>query len=75
ALVIPTTMPGAFFWKNKGFEEHAKETGLANMQQVGVEYEHHRKFKLDELMETIKTTTFKEAYEQTKSIFVWKNAK
>jgi DMSO reductase iron-sulfur subunit len=75
ALVIPTTMPGAFFWKNKGFEEHAKETGLANMQQVGVEYEHHRKFKLNELMETIKTTTFKEAYEQTKSIFVWKNAK
>ncbi len=75
ALVIPTTMPGAFFWKNKGFEEHAKETGLANMQQVGVEYEHHRKFKLDELMETIKTTTFKEAYEQTKSIFVWKSAK
>ena len=35
-LVIPTTMPGAFFWKNKGFEEHARETGLANMPQVGV---------------------------------------
>jgi DMSO reductase iron-sulfur subunit len=36
ALVIPTTMPGAFFWRNKAFEEHARETGLADMQQVGV---------------------------------------
>jgi len=35
-LVIPTTMPGAFFWKNKGFETHARETGLAKMPQVGV---------------------------------------
>ena len=35
-LVIPTTMPGAFFWKNKGFEEHAREVGLAQMDQVGV---------------------------------------
>lgn len=35
-LVIPTTMPGAFFWKNKGFQEHARQTGLANMPQVGV---------------------------------------
>ena len=35
-LVIPTTMPGAFFWKNKGFEEHARETDLAEMPQVGV---------------------------------------
>lgn len=35
-LVIPTTMPGAFFWRNKGFEEHARATGLANMPQVGV---------------------------------------
>ena len=36
ALVIPTTMPGAFFWRNRGFEEHARETGLADMPQVGV---------------------------------------
>jgi len=36
ALVMPTTMPGAFFWRNKKFEEHARETGLANMPQVGV---------------------------------------
>jgi len=35
-LVIPTTMPGAFFWKNKAFEEHARETGLADMPQCGV---------------------------------------
>ncbi len=36
ALVIPTTMPGAFFWRNRGFQEHARETGLAHMPQVGV---------------------------------------
>jgi DMSO reductase iron-sulfur subunit len=35
-LVIPTTMPGAFFWRNQGFEEHARQTGLARMPQVGV---------------------------------------
>ncbi len=35
-LVIPTTMPGAFFWRNQGFEEHARESGLAGMPQVGV---------------------------------------
>ncbi len=36
-LVVPTTMPGAFFWKNQGFEEHARESGLARqMPQAGV---------------------------------------
>ncbi|GAB1264681.1 DmsC/YnfH family molybdoenzyme membrane anchor subunit [Aurantivibrio infirmus] len=40
-LVIPTTMPGAFFWKNKGFEQHARDIGLANMPQVGVIPELH----------------------------------
>jgi len=35
-LVIPTTMPGAFFWRNPGFQEHARHSGLANMPQVGV---------------------------------------
>ncbi|MCF6337749.1 MAG: dimethyl sulfoxide reductase anchor subunit [Gammaproteobacteria bacterium] len=40
-LVIPTTMPGAFFWKNRGFEEHARETGLADMPQVGVVPDSH----------------------------------
>ena len=29
-------MPGAFFWLNKGFEQHARETGLARVPQVGV---------------------------------------
>ncbi len=36
ALVVPTTMPGAFFWRNRGFEAHARESGLAEMPQVGV---------------------------------------
>lgn len=36
ALVIPTTMPGAFFWKNKGFEEHARESGLAKSTEAGI---------------------------------------
>lgn len=40
-LVIPTTMPGAFFWKNKDFEEHARDIGLAHMPQVGVVYDRH----------------------------------
>ena len=35
-IVIPTTMPGAFFWRNQGFEEHARKTGLARLPQVGV---------------------------------------
>ncbi|MBT9567866.1 MAG: dimethyl sulfoxide reductase anchor subunit [Thiobacillus sp.] len=35
-LVVPTTLPGAFFWRNAGFQEHARATGLANMPQVGV---------------------------------------
>ncbi len=41
ALVIPTTMPGAFFWHNRGFEEHARKTGLAAMPQVGVVMDGH----------------------------------
>jgi hypothetical protein len=36
ALVIPTTLPGAFFWRNRGFEQHARDSGLAGMPQVGV---------------------------------------
>ncbi len=40
-LVIPTTMPGAFFWRNRGFEEHARKTGLAAMPQVGVVPDSH----------------------------------
>lgn len=59
-LVIPTTMPGAFFWKNEGFVEHARETGLADMQQVGVVYERHHAFKLDELLKTIKENSWED---------------
>lgn len=40
-LVIPTTMPGAFFWRNKGFEAHARETGLADLPQTGVLPQRH----------------------------------
>jgi DMSO reductase iron-sulfur subunit len=40
-LVIPTTMPGAFFWRNRGFQEHARQVGLARMPQVGVLPERH----------------------------------
>ncbi len=56
AIVIPTTLPGAFFWKNKGFVEHAREIGLAERPQVGVVYERHHKFRLDELIKTWKET-------------------
>lgn len=41
ALVIPTTMPGAFFWKNPAFEAHARESGLASMPQLGVQAAGH----------------------------------
>lgn len=29
-------MTGAFFWKNKGFEQHTRDVGLASLPQVGV---------------------------------------
>ncbi len=35
-LVIPTTMPGGFFWRNKGFERHARESGLADKIAAGI---------------------------------------
>ncbi|NRB42732.1 MAG: dimethyl sulfoxide reductase anchor subunit, partial [Pseudomonadales bacterium] len=35
-LVIPTTMPGAFFWKNKAFVEHARDIGMDHMPNSGV---------------------------------------
>jgi len=68
-VVIPTTMPGAFFWKNKGFVEHARETGLAEMPQIGVVYEKHHKFNIDELINTIITTTFQAKISQLKRLF------
>lgn len=68
-LVIPTTMPGAFFWKNEGFVEHARETGLAEMQQVGVVYERHHAFKLGELIQTIKENSIKDMISHVRWIF------
>jgi len=41
ALVIPTTMPGAFFWRNRGFQQHAQESGLAARPQTGVVLDAH----------------------------------
>ena len=35
-LELTTTMPGAFFWKNKGFEQHARDIGLADNPATGV---------------------------------------
>ena len=67
-LVIPTTMPGAFFWKNDGFVEHARESGLAEMEQVGVAYERHHKFKTDELMATLKEHSLLAMVEEAKNI-------
>ena len=72
ALVIPTTMPGAFFWKNKGFIDHARESGLADMQQLGVAYERHHKFDVKELMQTIKENSFADMFAQAKSILTGK---
>ncbi|MES0327596.1 MAG: DmsC/YnfH family molybdoenzyme membrane anchor subunit [Gammaproteobacteria bacterium] len=68
-VVIPTTMPGAFFWKNQGFVEHAREVGLADMPQMGVAYERHHAFNIGELIDTIKTTTMKQKFSQFRSIF------
>ncbi|RUM84663.1 MAG: aspartate carbamoyltransferase, partial [Candidatus Thioglobus sp.] len=68
AIVIPTTMPGGFFWKNDKFKAHAIETGLADMPQMGVMADRHHKFDVKALVNVIKQTTFKEAFMQIKSI-------
>ena len=68
-VVIPTTMPGAFFWKKHGFVEHAREVGLADMPQMGVAYETHHAFDVAALFETIRTTTMKQKFTQLRSIF------
>ncbi|CAA6807367.1 MAG: Anaerobic dimethyl sulfoxide reductase chain B (EC [uncultured Thiotrichaceae bacterium] len=72
ALVIPTTMPGAFFWKNKGFIDHARESGLADMQQLGVAYEGHHKFDVKELMQTLKENSISDMLAHAKSIVTGK---
>lgn len=68
-LVIPTTMPGAFFWKNDGFVDHARETGLAEAQQVGVVYQRHHAFKVGELVQTIKENSIKDMFAHVLWIF------
>ncbi|MGR8999669.1 MAG: DmsC/YnfH family molybdoenzyme membrane anchor subunit, partial [Gammaproteobacteria bacterium] len=68
-LVIPTTMPGAFFWKNEGFVDHARETGLANAPQHGVAYEMHHAFKINELIQTLKENSLKDMINHVKWIF------
>jgi DMSO reductase iron-sulfur subunit len=68
-LVIPTTMPGAFFWKNKGFVEHAREIGLADSPQHGVAYESHHEFKVDELIKTIKENSVGDMAKHVRWIF------
>ena len=70
-LVIPTTMPGAFFWRNQEFVEHARETGMAQMEQVGVVYERHHSFKADELITTIRETSLKDMFQHLKEIVTW----
>ena len=62
-------MPGAFFWKNQGFVDHARETGLADMPQMGVAYEKHHKFDVAALLETVRTTTTRQKLAQLRSIF------
>ncbi len=41
ALVVPTTMPGAFFWRNPAFQDQARASGLAELPQVGVATQGH----------------------------------
>ena len=72
-LVIPTTMPGAFFWRNKGFVEHARESGLADMPQMGVVYERHHPFRVDELLHTLRQTSFKQLFTHIQWIFGARN--
>ncbi|MFQ5598604.1 MAG: DmsC/YnfH family molybdoenzyme membrane anchor subunit [Nitrospiria bacterium] len=40
-LVVPTTVPRAFFWGNQRFETDARKSGLAVLPQVGVVEEGH----------------------------------
>lgn len=69
AAVIPTTMPGAFFWRNRSFTEHARETGLADMPQLGIAYERHHSFRLGELWRTFRESSFDEKLAQARRIF------
>ena len=67
-LVIPTTMPGAFFWRNRAFVEHARDTGLAEMEPLGVVYERHHRFDLKALLRTIREHSPRQMWEQVREI-------
>ncbi|MGB5096473.1 MAG: DmsC/YnfH family molybdoenzyme membrane anchor subunit [Porticoccaceae bacterium] len=71
-VVIPTTMPGAFFWKNQDFVDHARATGLVDREQVGVVRELHGRFKGDELWATIKAARPRTVLAHLKEILIWK---
>ncbi|MBA5249972.1 MAG: 4Fe-4S dicluster domain-containing protein [Gammaproteobacteria bacterium] len=68
AVVIPTTMPGAFFWKNDQFKAHAIKSGLSDMPQMGIMPERHHKFDVAALLKVIKETSIKAAFTQLKAI-------
>ena len=78
-MVVPTTMPGAFFWKNAGFQEHAREAGLADMPQAGIlpktDYHHEvvarAKKEIKEDFEILKSKAFqKEMVNRFKTKFM-----
>ncbi|WP_066333745.1 DmsC/YnfH family molybdoenzyme membrane anchor subunit [Azohydromonas lata] len=69
AAVIPTTLPGGFFWRNPGFVEHARKVGLADMPQVGVVHEQHHAFKVGELLDTVMKTPLRDKVAQAKRVF------
>lgn len=41
ALVVPMTMPGAFFWRNQRFQEHAQVSGLMDRTRSGIVIPNH----------------------------------
>jgi DMSO reductase iron-sulfur subunit len=67
-LVIPTTMPGAFFWKNSGFVEHARATGLADKPQHGIAYERHHAFDVKALLRTVRENSLQDMIAHVKWI-------
>ena len=68
-VVIPTTMPGAFFWRNQAFVDHARDTGLTGMEALGVVHERHHAFDLQALLQTIRQHSLKEMWMHTRAIF------
>ena len=69
--VIPTTMPGAFFWRNRDFVEHARDSGLAELEQLGVVYERHHRFDLPALLQTVREHSPRQMWGQVRQIFAF----